>query len=113
MIKITNGFNVIEVTNGAFKSIFEAKGYRPFDERSEAVESDENEAENSEVVDLETKPVSKWTKEEIEAFAEVNAIDLSNASSVKEMRAVVKEFLDKAERDAFENEQEDQDDWDE
>lgn len=113
MIKITNGFNVVEVTNGAFKSIFEARGYRPVDELSEAVESDENEAENGEVVDLETKPVSKWTKEEIEAFAEVNALDLSSASSVKEMRAVVKEFLDKAERDAFESEQEDQDDWDE
>lgn len=113
MIKITNGYNVIEVTNGAYKSVFKPKGYRPVDEPSEVVENDEKEQIEDEVVDLESKPVSKWTKEEIEAFAEVNELDLSNVSSVKEMRAVVKEFLDKAERDAFESEQEDQDDWDE
>lgn len=112
MIKITNGYSVIEVTNGAYKSVFKAKGYRPFEEASGAVENDQNEQEAEDVVDLETKPLSKWTKEEIGAFADVNEIDLSSAGNVKEMRAIVKEFLDKAERDAFESEQEDQDDWD-
>lgn len=113
MIKITNGSNVIEVTNGAYKSVFEAKGYSPVDELSEVVENDENELVDGGVVDLESKPLSKWTKEEIEVFADVNELDLSSAGNVKEMRAIVKEFLDKAERDAFEQEQEDQDDWDE
>lgn len=111
MVEITNGIDVIEVTDGAYNSVFKSQGYRLVKAENKVLEkTSEDQKEESKVVDLEQKPVSQWSKQEIALFAEVNGIDLSGTKNVNEAKKVIKEFMAKAEEDAA---AEDDDDWDE
>ena len=86
MVEITNGIDVIEVTDGAYNSVFKSQGYRLVKAENKVLEkTSEDQKEESKVVDLEQKPVSQWSKQEIALFAEVNGIDLSGTKNVNEM----------------------------
>lgn len=95
MVKITNGINVIEVTNGAFETVYKGQGYHKVVEQ-QAVASvpvkdeyqDVGEADH--IAELEEKPVSQWSKSEVREYAKVKGIDLSDTKNVNEAKDRIK-----------------------
>ena len=59
----------------------------------ETVESD-NSIKQAEMLE---KPIGQWTKEELKSFAEANDISLEGAKSVKEVREIIKTYIDSVE----------------
>lgn len=102
MVKITNGKDVFEVTEGAFESIFVHQGYVKFDGKKEEsknipdveipVVDAADEFDEIEEVENE-KPVSQWTKAEVKEFAKANGIDISGTKNVNEAKEIIKQFI--------------------
>lgn len=101
MVKITNGRDVFEVTEGAFEGIFIHQGFKKVDGKKEepkiildeveipvvdAADEFDDELENE-------KPVSQWTKAEVKEFARANGIDLSGTKNVNEAKEIIKQFI--------------------
>lgn len=124
MIKCTNGMTVIEVTEGAYNTIFKDQGYRPItdevktpvapvvvptEEKVETPVEDNSEVESEEQADayvpdekdeidsLLEKPISQWSNNEVKAFAEAKEIDITGTKNVKEAKNRIKKFLEDAE----------------
>lgn len=103
MIKITNGQAVVEVSNGAYESIYKSQGYYPFEngkgpvkssqEPKKAIEKEEPVEEVEEGNDLLNKPLKNWSKNEVKAFAVENNIDISKTKNVNEAKDIIAEFL--------------------
>lgn len=103
MVKITNGRDVFEVTEGAFEGIFIHQGFRKCDEvKTKSIDVvDEVEIpvvdaadEFDELEEVENeKPVSQWTKAEVKEFARANGIDLSGTKNVNEAKEIIKQFI--------------------
>lgn len=102
MVKITNGVNVFEVTNGAFDEIYSRQGYTVMDE-----EVSGNEAAEAEVVsvpeksddeifveEILEKPISQWSKDEVKRFAGIKGIDITDTKSANEAKDIIKSFID-------------------
>ena len=95
MVKITNGINVFEVTNGAFETVYKGQGYHKVAERK-AVASvsvkDEGQdvGEVDHIAELEEKPISQWSKAEVKEYAEAKGIDLSGTKNVNEAKDRIK-----------------------
>lgn len=113
MVKISNGKEVRHVTKGAYKTIYESKGYRIISDESsnkmsKPVEkfakdlAEVNDAptsdENKWVEDLLEKPISQWSKEETATFAKEKGIDTSNAHKLSEAKDIIKKWLDEQNR---------------
>lgn len=148
MVKITNGLTTIEVTAGAFKSIYQRQGFELVDpsmedvneqaEQAEEVtagadektenedtqtssdgdnagdgkdtndegngttEGDKNasgdgngeEEQTDKFADLITKPVSQWSKEEMQEFVKDKGIDTSKAKNVSDAKKIIAEYID-------------------
>lgn len=132
MVKITNGVDVIEVTAGAFNTIYKRQGYELVDgveddvievtdeedqkpsedehaedgkdinDSDDASEGDQNVSEDNaddaekddEFADLITKPVSQWSKEEMQKYVKANDIDTSKAKNVAEAKKIIAEYID-------------------
>lgn len=101
MVKITNGVNTFEVPSGAYKSMFEPKGYRIMSEPKKVynVPSDasdnELKAKSQEgIEELAEKPISQWSKHEVKAFATSKGIDLSGTKTIDEAKDRIKESLE-------------------
>lgn len=133
MVKITNGVDVIEVTAGAFNTIYKRQGYelvdgieddvievteendqKPSEDEyaedgkdtndsdDDASEGDQNASEDNaddaekdyEFADLITKPVSQWSKEEMQRYVKANDIDTSKAKNVAEAKKIIAEYID-------------------
>lgn len=97
MIKITNGIDVFEVSNGAYEGIYARQGFRPLEDNTvmfagELVEDTSEEQTFAE--EIVEKPISMWTKEELKRFAVYYDIDLSGMTSTENVRQLVKEFID-------------------
>lgn len=105
MVKITNGVNVFEVSEGAFESIYKLQGYTKInDKKSASVKKDEVAPEKVEKIDatdkfteLEEKPISQWSKSEVKAYAEANDIDLSGTKNVGEAKELIKAAMSSSE----------------
>ena len=124
MVDITNGRASLTVTKGAFEGIYKHQGYTlvhdysssiqvnagntvevndnipiieteeaASDNLEEAAESDEKSIEMAEL--LET-PIGQWSKEQLKEFAEANNISIDGASTVREVRNIIKDFIDSA-----------------
>lgn len=98
MIKITNGSDVIEVTSGAFKSIYSGIGFVPVKEESAGVNGDAITPDNVIfdpdkvfINEVSEKPIGSWTKAEIKRFANLNDIDLKGVKEdeARELIAVI------------------------
>lgn len=92
MVKITNGINIINVSKGAYESIYKNQGFNICKD-SKPVETEPEEKVTDSEAELEEKPISKWTKEECIEFVEENNIDISNASNSKEIKEIIKNFI--------------------
>ncbi len=125
MVKCKRGTSVIQVTEGAFKTIFEPQGYvllgdKPKKEYKaptmsevkkeevkveEPVEEQVDEVETEEVVEesvdefaaLLEKPIGQWSNNEVKGFAEAKGIDITGTKNAKEAKARIKKFLESAE----------------
>ncbi len=100
MVKITNGKNTFEVTDGAFKDIYSRQGYILVPDKaannldnsnSHINEKSEDEKFIDEIIE---KPISQWTKEEIKRFAALKEIDISNTKNAGEAKEIIKNFLE-------------------
>lgn len=108
MVKCTNGLTVIEVTEGAFNSIFKDQGFRPVETKkkkasvkAEVVNEDavvDEPVENDEFATLLEKPIGQWSNEEVKTFAEAKEINISGTKNAKEAKARIRKFLDDAEQ---------------
>lgn len=127
MVDITNGTHSMTVTKGAFEGIYKHQGYtlvRDYsssiqvntgdtsksdndipiieteedtsDNLEETGESEEPEKKLEKVEFLET-PISQWSKDQLKEFAEANNISLDGATSVKEVRGIIKAYIDSVE----------------
>lgn len=103
MVKITsNNDDVLEVTNGAFKSVFKKQGYVLVEgkhAKQEKHTNDQSKSENSgdsgdkaSEDDLAEKPVSMWSKAEVRDYAAKHDIDLSG-TTFNEAKALVKAHM--------------------
>ena len=97
MVKITNGRDTFEVTEGAFEGIFIHQGFVKVLEEVEIPvvdAADEFDDEPEEVEEVENeKPVSQWTKAEVKEFARANGIDISGTKNVNEAKEIIKQFI--------------------
>lgn len=106
MIKITNGSEVYQVTNGAYETVYKSMGFVPID--GAAVEDDavvdeeyvsdeewtETESEVDEDVawceELKKKPIGQWNKSEVKRYAEIRSIDITGTKSINEAKDRIK-----------------------
>jgi hypothetical protein len=125
MVDITNGRDSLTVTKGAFEGIYKHLGYTLVNDYSQRIQNDagktvtpmdnklpiEEEAstsdnlEQSEEVEQESPfamaelletPIGQWSKEQLKEFAEANNISIDGASTVREVRNIIKDFIDSA-----------------
>lgn len=110
MITITNGTQTLQVTEGAFKALFEPEGWRK-GTADKKVEKEEKVPENNnlpplvpgdmaededeydeEDEDVET-PISEMTINELKAYAEEHNIDISEAHNKNQLRNIIEEAM--------------------
>lgn len=99
MVRITNGFVEVEVTNGAYENIFKGMGYTIVGGAQKASEKLEDEGkvnisdDEKFASELSEKPISEWSKNEVKRFAEIKGIDISKTRSVGEAKEIIKNFM--------------------
>lgn len=94
MVNITNGIDTFVVSKGAFEGVFKSQGYF-IAQQEKVANKPEIQPIKVENEDITEKPISKWTSEELKAFAKDKNIDLSKVKSTKDAREIVKEYLEK------------------
>ena len=101
MVKITNGIDVIEVTEGAFETIYSKLGFTLKDPKKvkedkspDVTENDSPSDEEVFVTELLEKPISNWNKNEVNKFAEVKGIDISGTKNANEAKEIIKSVLE-------------------
>lgn len=103
MIKIKKGDTVLQVTNGAYNSIYKRMGYVPVGERKhsplpikpELVQAvEEKEEEEREVDEVVDKPLAQWNKAEVKQYAEDHGIDLTGTKNVAQAKERVQAYMD-------------------
>ena len=82
--KPDNDIPIIEMEEGASDNL------------EETGEAEEPEKKLEKVEFLET-PISQWSKDQLKEFAEANNISLDGATSVKEVRGIIKAYIDSVE----------------
>lgn len=96
MVKITNGTNVFEVTDGAYNSIYRHQGYQVIGEKAEQAFVPEKPDEPTKTADeifveeLLEKPISQWNKDEVKRYAAIKEIDIKGTKSVNDAKEVIK-----------------------
>ena len=94
MIKITNGKDIVSVSNSAFENIFKIQGYIPAEENiNRTIKENEKSNEEKEVEEILSKPISSWNKSEVKFVASVKNIDTSKANNVSGAKEIVRNAL--------------------
>lgn len=100
MVRITNGVEIFEVTQGAYDNNFKKLGYTIMNDskakKTEVVnaEPEDTRSPAEKFVDkMKEIPISKWSKADIKRFAEFEKIDISGTKNADEAREVISEFL--------------------
>lgn len=115
MKTISNGIETMEVTSGAFENYFKKQGFYEVGkeeiEPAEIEELEDEELTDEELVnnsnndnlnddteknmkeELEEKPLSNWTKEEVKEYAEIVGLDLKGTKNIKEAKKIIKELM--------------------
>lgn len=91
MIKITNGVDVFDVTEGAYEGTFKQQGYTPVAERQDVTDGVQG-VENDAYDELDEKPVSQWTKTELKGYCDKHGISLTGATKTEDVRRRVLAF---------------------
>lgn len=107
MLTITNGVEVIEVTNGAFQTVFKNQGYKPVKgakrpaeavtepqtANSEGSQGEEN-TDDAFIAEITEKPIAEWRRDDLIRYAEIKGIEIPEGAKVPEMKEIVKDALD-------------------
>lgn len=102
MVKITNGEDVFEVTRGAYECIYCHQGYqivgkkdveRTFGDEV-AGKEDKKSADEMFIDELQEKPISQWSKDEVKRYAAVKGIDLTGTKNINEAKGLIKKIMD-------------------
>lgn len=96
MVKITNGLNTFEVTRGAFDGIYSRQGYTLVKEDElKGIPKEPTLSEDEMfLIDIQEKPISQWSKEEVKRFANLKGVNISGTKNVGEAKNLIKDFLD-------------------
>ena len=96
MVKTTNGLNTFEVTRGAFDGIYSRQGYTIVkkDELKEIFNEPALSEDEMFLIDIQEKPISQWSKEEVKRFASLKGVNISGTKNVGEAKNLIKDFLD-------------------
>lgn len=101
MVKITNGTNVFEVSDGAYNNIYRHQGYLIYkDDEREFVSSGNESIKTADeifVEELEEKPIAMWNKDEVKKYAAIKDIDIKGTKSVNDAKDVIKQSMGKGE----------------
>lgn len=92
MVKITNGDEILLVTNGAFKSQFKPNGWRIVEEEEKVAKDQVVLVEGDEPPVIE-KPLSEMTAKELKAKAKELGIDISSATNKSEARKMLADSM--------------------
>lgn len=92
MVKITDGKEILIVTNGAFKSQYKPFGWEPVEEAAakEVVETVVVGDDEPPVIE---KPLSEMTGKELKAKAKELGVDISSATSKGEVRKMLADVI--------------------
>lgn len=105
MVKITNGVDIFEVTDGAYENNFKKLGYKIMNEKGSKTKAAKQEVEidntaeekaveeTIKMSELVEKPLSNWTKDEVKKFAKANKIDITGTKGVDEAKERINDFL--------------------
>lgn len=97
MVKITNGVSVFMVTNGAYEDVYRHQGYQIVGDKEHDfipdASADAKTADEIFTEEIEKKPISQWSKEEVKRYAGVKHIDLTGTKSVNEAKEVIKNSM--------------------
>lgn len=101
MVKITNGINTFEVTNGAFEGIYKHQGFSLVNAKTKKTAKPENVEKTIEqqIEEILETPLSNWGKNQLKLFTEHYKIDTSDCEKASDVRAKIKAFLDEQEKD--------------
>ncbi len=95
MVKIKKGKLTFEVTYDIFKTHYEPNGWRIISDNNKKSERDEN---SSEIIENKTSPegtnLMSMNMSELREYAAMNGIDISEASTKKEIRAIIESAID-------------------
>lgn len=92
MIKIKRGTHELEVTQGAFKSIFAPAGYTVVEQPAKAQETPEDDEElelEEEEQDLSEKPLSEMSFNELKEYAEQLGIQTSGMRTHRQLKQAI------------------------
>lgn len=98
MVTITNGRHTLKVTSGAFEGVYKSCGYSLVGVEAEVSNNVEDtqveeQVEVNPFEELETKPISQWTKAEVKEYAEAKGIDLSGTKNVNDGKERIKAYM--------------------
>ena len=99
MIKITNGIDVFEVTNGAYKGIYSKQGFKPVKKGGAKKAEKKVDPDEEFVKEVEEKPISGWSKADIKKYAKIFGIDISKTKSIDDAREIIQAFIDEKQED--------------
>ena len=97
MVLITNGVDRFLVTKGAFNGVYSKQGYTIVNDEkvAAAAQMPNPKTENEKFLEeIEEKPLSQWSKEEVKKFAALKDIDISGTKNVNEAKALIKDFME-------------------
>ena len=66
------------------------------DNLEQTEEAEESSEKSFEMAELLETPIGQWSKEQLKEFAEANDISIDGASTVREVRNIIKDFIDSA-----------------
>lgn len=97
MVLITNGVNKFWVTKGAFDGVYSKQGYTIENDKKVAATvkmPSPKSLDEKFLEEVEEKPLSQWSKEEVKKFAALKGIDFSGTKNINEAKALIKDFME-------------------
>lgn len=99
MVKITNGINVFEVTDGAYESIYRHQGYQVIGGSEDSyfvpgLSEERKTADEMFIEELQEKPISQWNKDEVKRYADARGINLKGTKSVNDAKEIIKKTME-------------------
>ena len=97
MVLITNGVSKFWVTKGAFDGVYSKQGYTIENDKKVAATvkmPSPKSLDEKFLEEVEEKPLSQWSKDEVKKFAALKDIDLSGTKNINEAKALIKDFME-------------------
>lgn len=97
MVLITNGADKFWVTKGAFDGVYSKQGYTIENDKKVAATvkmPSPKSLDEKFLEEVEEKPLSQWSKDEVKKFAALKDIDLTGTKNINEAKALIKDFME-------------------